>query len=76
MGNDNLSTLSVFVAQTGVTFPVGFELSASYNQLRGSVESISPYPLDVIVDAEGKIAFLKGEYNVSAMRAVLDSLTQ
>lgn len=59
--------------QTGVTFPVGRDPLGSYQRFRPTA-AISPFPVDVIVRGDGTIAYLKGEYDAAAMRAVLDSL--
>ena len=70
MGNDTVATVQQFVDQTQITFPAGIELSDSYAPLRAAVESISPYPLDIVIDkSEQKIRLeLKGlffkEYSV------------
>jgi hypothetical protein len=74
MGQDDTATVQAFVDQTQITFPAGIELSSSYAQLRSGVSSISPYPLDVIVDQNGNIAYLAGDYDPDAMRAVIDML--
>jgi len=76
MGNDNTATVQAFVDQTQITFPAGIELSSSYGPLRAAVESISPYPLDVIVDQNGNIAYLAGEYDPDDMSASVDALLQ
>lgn len=76
MGNDDTATVQAFVDQTQITFPTGLELTASYTAYRGAVESISPYPVDVIVDQDGNIAYMAGEYDPDAMRATLDALLQ
>jgi len=76
MGADDTATVQAFVDQTQITFPAGIELSSSYSVLRSAVESISPYPLDVIIDQNGNLAYLAGEYDPDAMRAVVDQLLQ
>lgn len=56
-----------------MTFPVGRDTLGSYRRFQPTA-AISPFPVDVIVRADGTIAYLKGEYDPAAMRAVLDSL--
>ena len=62
-----------FAEQTGVTFPVGADAAGSYARFRPG-ESISPFPVDVIVRGDGTIAYLAGEYEPAAMRAVVETL--
>ena len=76
MGNDDVATVQQFVDQTQITFPAGLELSSSYASLRAAVESISPYPLDVVVDQYGNIAYLSGEYDPDALTAIVNALIQ
>ncbi len=76
MGNDNVATVQQFVDQTQITFPAGLELSSSYSPLRAAVESISPYPLDVVIDQNGDIAYLSGEYDPNALTAIVNTLIQ
>jgi len=58
MGRDDDETIGAFVAQTGATFPIGYDQSGSYDALVAGAPGISPYPLDVIIDKAGKVAFL------------------
>lgn len=63
------------MSQTGVTFPVGYDLNGSYQTLKAAlVNPTSPYPVDVIVDRQGLIAYMSGEYDPEAMRAKVEQL--
>lgn len=75
-GADDAESVQAFADQTQITFPVGIELSGSYGVLREGVELISPYPLDVIIDADGTIVYLAGEYDPDAMVEVLNGLVR
>ena len=72
-GGDDLRAIERFAAQTGVTFPVGADAARTYARFRPGA-SISPFPVDVIIRPDGRIAYLAGEYEPGAMRAVLESL--
>ena len=76
MGRDDAETIQAFADQTQITFPVGTELSTSYLELRQSVTSISPYPLDVIIDPDGNIAYVSGEYDPDAMVEIMNALVR
>lgn len=63
-----------FVRQTGVTFPVGFELGpGGYGRFAGA-GGISPFPLDVVIDADDRIAYVSAEYDSDAVRRVIEDL--
>ena len=65
-GGESTSTLASFVEQTGITFPV-LRNDTTYFDYANPDGSISPYPLDVIVDREGRIAYLRHEFNADDM---------
>ncbi len=72
-GADDDALVRQFVAQTGVTFPVGWDQSRSYSQLHPG-GAISPFPLDVVIDQEGRIAYLSARYDGSEILRVTESL--
>ena len=72
---DDASTVQLFVDQTGITFPVGFDTNNSYQQFRTDTQ-ISPYPLDVIIDADGIVQYVNMEYDPEAMINVIEGLLQ
>jgi hypothetical protein len=39
-------------------------------------ESISPFPLDVVIDREGRIAYISREYDADALRQVIEQLLE
>lgn len=70
---DSAELVARFVAQTGVTFPVGRDLSGSYGVFRGGA-TISPFPLDVVVDRGGRIAYVSRQFDPEALRAAVEPL--
>ena len=73
MGGDTQAIVEQFIEQTGVTFPVGWDASSSYFSYPQN-NALSPFPLDVVVDKEGRIAYFSREYDGEAMRAVVHAL--
>ncbi len=66
-------TILQFIDQTGVTFPVLRDNLGTYiDYITG--EAISPYPIDVVIDPEGLVAYINQEYNLDAMLAVILAL--
>lgn len=74
MGGDDTATVQAFIEQTQITFPAGIELTTSYFTLYNAVKSISPYPLNVIIDRDGNLAYMVGDYDPEGMRAMIESL--
>lgn len=62
-----------FIDQTQVTFPVGWDDSGSYFNYR-QPGGISPFPLEVVVDRDGSIAYLSNQFNSAELQAVVDGL--
>ena len=73
MGGDTTAIVQAFVDQTGVTFPVGWDATGSYFDFPNE-GAISPFPLDVVVDREGRIAYISREYDAEALRQVVEQL--
>ncbi len=73
MGGDDATIVQQFIDQTGATFPVGWDSLGSYFDFPRD-GSISPFPLDVIVDRDGTIVYFSREYDGEAMRAVVQTL--
>jgi peroxiredoxin len=59
-----------------VTFPIGWDTESSYAAFPGNPaqESISPFPLDVVIDRDGTIAYINREYDADGLRAVVEQL--
>ncbi len=72
-GTESAATITAFRDQTNVSFPLllGDNTSGQYANPDGS---ISPYPIDVIVDKQGTIRYLRHEFDAEAMRAMIEQL--
>ena len=74
-GGETAATLTLFAQQTRVSFPLGVDADKSYQHFsRGG--AISPFPLDVVVDRQGKLAYVSREYDAAALTRVIDELLQ
>lgn len=72
-GGDTPERLKTFVSQTGITFPILIGTGGLYRKYQLS-ETISPFPLDVIIDKQGKIAYIAGKFDAAAMEQVVQRL--
>jgi hypothetical protein len=63
-----------FIEQTGVSFPVAFD-AGSYAGFRGAGGAgIAPFPLDVIIDRSGRVAYVSRKYQAAAMQTIIERL--
>ncbi len=74
-GGDTDEILRSFIEQTGVTFPIVRDRTG-YGLFRSSAlePMVSPFPLDVLIDAEGRLVSVHGEYDPAALQRELDTL--
>ncbi len=72
-GTESAQTVAAFAEQTQSSFPLLLG-DTTRGQLATSDASISPYPLDVILDRDGVIRYLRREFDVQAMQATIDLL--
>ena len=71
-GGDD-TAIQAFIEQTGVTFPIVYDTADTYYDFDRSTAT-APYPVDVIIDADGVIRYLATDYDPDAMTAVIDAL--
>ena len=78
MATGSPEQVQVFIDATNITFPVGFDLSNSFGELRSSAIGGSSNSVHIIIDQEGKVAFLSRYYSATNamydMAPVLDTL--
>lgn len=74
-GIEGGSIMNLFREQTGVTFPIGWDRSGSYSALfQSGGTDISPFPLDVIIDKQGRVAYVSRAYDPEAMAGTIERL--
>lgn len=74
-GQDLPVDLEAFVAAVQPGFPILTDARGAYIQYYQS-GALSPYPLDYVIDPEGRVAYFGTEYDPEAMIAVIDELLQ
>ncbi len=67
--------MSQFREQSGITFPIARTTNRSYSSFTqgSSLGSISPFPLDVLIDKNGDIAYLSREYEPVELQRIIES---
>ena len=75
--HDSVADAQAFLRQGDVTLPCLLDTDAGWYRSydRRSVEgAYAPYPLQVLIDQEGTIQYLSGQYDPLAMRDRIDAL--
>ena len=73
-GGENDTILTQFREQAGVTFPIGRTADNSYSSFRAAGDaSISPFPLDVVIDKQGAIRYISREYEPAQLQTVIEA---
>lgn len=72
-GGESAETLSRFVEQTRVTFPIllGDRSRGAYAD---GGHAISPFPFDVVIDRKGKVRYMATRFDGQAIRVKIDKL--
>ena len=71
-GEESPGHLRRFVAQFDLTFPVLLDDIGYRGALRGSGgEALSPFPFQVLIDRDGRIAYIKRQHDMDALDAAV-----
>jgi hypothetical protein len=74
-GGDTTEIMEQFREQTGATFPIGWGTSSSYSRFASvGGDALSPFPLDVVVDATGTVRYVSREYEPDEIRSIIELL--
>jgi hypothetical protein len=63
-----------FIGELGLAYPVGLEQSGTYEALTANFEGTNPFPVDVVVDRDGTIAYIGREYDPLVLTEVVEKL--
>jgi hypothetical protein len=73
-GTDDIGGVQRFAENLGVTYPVGLEETGGYHAFAQNFRGANPFPIDIIVDRDGIVAYVAREYDPAAMTAVIERL--
>lgn len=73
-GLEQIGQVQAFCENLGVTYDVGLEQTQTYMGLTQNFEGLNPFPVDVIIGRDGKIAYVTREYDPDAMTEVIEQL--
>jgi hypothetical protein len=69
-----LAEVQNFAETLDLTFPVGVEDTATYELFTSAFTGVNPFPVDVLVDKQGKIRYVAREYDPAAIDAMIQVL--
>lgn len=72
-GSESPQTVAAFAEQTGTTFPLLLG-DTTLGEYARSDTAISPYPLDVVLDQDGTVVYLRREFNAQEITATIEEL--
>ena len=72
-GMADAADLNAFITTNGVTFPILIDTGNTYMSY-DNLAAIAPYPIDIVLDADGTIVYLSRTYEPDALRAAVESV--
>ncbi len=72
-GQDSALDLQAFLNAFQMTFPILLDAGNSYSHYHQN-GGTSPYPLDYVIDQQGRVAYFSTEYDPEAIVTVIDEL--
>ena len=71
---ERLGEVDQYADNLRVTCPLGFEQTRTYAALTQNFAGLNPFPVDVVVGKDGKIAYIAREYDPDALVEVFERL--
>ena len=68
---DDMAGLQKFGHKLKVTYPAGLEISANYVPFTKAFQGLNPFPVDIVVGKDGKIAYVAREYDPAGIAAAI-----
>ena len=72
---EQIGQVQSYIDELRVTFPIGLEISkATYQGITANFKGNNPFPVDVVIGKDGKIAYIAREYDPDALTEVVERL--
>ena len=67
--------VQAFTKHSGATYPIGLESpdTPTYKGFTANFKGLNPYPVDVVVGRDGKVAYVGREYDPATLQAVIEA---
>lgn len=72
--SERMGEVDQYADNLRVTFPLGLEQTRTYAALTQNFAGLNPFPVDVVVGKDGKIAYIAREYDPDALVEVIERL--
>ena len=69
---DDIAGVQRYCQNLKVTYPIGLEMTANYVPFTQAFKGLNPFPVDVVVGKDGKIAYIGREYDPDRLTAVIE----
>jgi peroxiredoxin len=73
-GEERAGEVLQYAENIRVTFPLGLEKTRTYAALTQNFAGLNPFPVDVVVGKDGRIAYIAREYDPDALVEIIDKL--
>jgi hypothetical protein len=70
---DDIAGVQRYANNLQVTYPIGIESTKNYVSLTQSFTGLNPFPVDVVVGKDGKIAYIAREYDLAGLTAAIEA---
>lgn len=70
---DDMAGVQKFSQNLKVTYPIGLETSANYVPFTQAFKGLNPFPVDIVVGKDGKIAYIAREYDPDGLAAAIEA---
>jgi hypothetical protein len=71
---EQIAQVQQFVDNLSVTYDIGIEESETYQALVQNFAGLNPFPVDVLIDKNGKIRYVSREYDPYAIDEMIQTL--
>lgn len=71
---DQISQVNDYRENLGITFPMGIEQTKTYAAIQENYKGLNPFPTDLVIGKDGRIAYLSREYDPGAIDALITRL--
>jgi hypothetical protein len=69
---DDVAGVQRYTQNLQVTYPIGLEMTKNYVPFAAAFKGLNPFPVDVVVGKDGRIAYVSREYDLAGIRAAIE----
>ena len=69
---DDVPGVQRYIQNLQVTYPIGLEITKNYVPFTAAFKGLNPFPVDVVVGKDGRIAYVSREYDLAGIKAAVE----